>query len=742
MPDAGPDLRDSPRWSDCRREYRSRSVFTARLLAEPLLDTDLDEVDALVTPDPQRSADEVHELVRRVCLESARTPGGLTTLLAYLYCRCTDRWERSTDYPPILTTIDAAVAAHATIAAAAPPGDPDVATAALFVRLLEALRPAFAAENALNCSCPADMARHAARAVAIAEEVLRSVAESPDAGRACTALAVDIATVSRLYFSSMRAACTAVAVYHDYEPDGLTGALTDALEVLRAAEADDRLAGDVYVSDVRSYRVTLEKILARARDDRLCVEDGRVSYCYPFGLAGVRAAELIREVEQMPRGTELGSSTVLYVEDLGLTDVWEASDPQGRAYRGVKLRLSPLTVVTTEPRTLAPHDVQLRISEIGVCYLRISVTLSGVLPPELNQVVRRGSSQMGEESFTQDGQSWPTLAEFARDTIAAFQAFALRAVGRTPSRAVEGHRPTEGALRQHTVLSVHEVTLAGPSGERRAVHALDDLRTAVGASALMPRLSHTAATLEEYIRYPDASPQAVIDDLSFAGEMVLRSASTTVLLMTTTPTFLVLSYEEMAEFAAAVPALVDEWITSIYLQSRELARAIPDGSDPDDGGPRTAAPAATDVATMRRLELQQVHIQGETAEARSLLAFLRSPTLCRTAKYRSVLDVLLDAAGLAALERDLDAQLERVETLYLRVTDLSRRIEAQRNKRYRLTVEIALILLGVLSLAEFLGLVNDALPPDPSIVWVEVAVVLGLGVVLGVIAFFSQRRTP
>jgi hypothetical protein len=742
MPDAGLDLRDSPRWSDCRREYRSRSVFTARLLAEPLLDTDLDEVDALVTPDPDRSGAEVHALVRRACTESARTPGGLTTLLAYLYCRCADRWERSTDYAPILATVDAAVAAHAALAAA-PPDEADLATAALFVQLLQALPPAFAAENALNCSCPVDMARHAGRVVALARETLRAAAATPDADRACTAFACEVAATNLVYFSTLQAVCAAVARYHEDRPEGLDEALAHALDVVRAAEVDERIAGDVYASEVRSYRITLEKILERAADDRLCIEEGRVAYCYPFGLDGVRAGELIRVVEELPRGAAIGSCTVLYVEDLGLTDVWEASDPQGRAYRGVKLRFAPLTVVTTEPRTLPPHDVQLRVSDIGVCYLRISARLADVLPPELNQVVRRGSDQMGEETLTHDGRTWPTMADFARTVIGDFQAFALREAGRTGPRTVDRHRPRDAAARQHTVLSVLRAALVDPSGERRAVHALDDLGTAVGATALIPNLSHTAATLEEYLRYPDASPQAVVDDLSFAGEVVLRSASTTVLLMTTTPTFLVLSHEEMAEFAAAVPALVDEWITSIYLQSRALARAIPDGSaDRDGGGTTTAAGDAADVGTMRRLELQQVHLQGETAEARSLLAFLRSPTLCRTTKYRSVIDVLLDAAGLAALERDLDAQLERVEALYLRVTDLSRRVEAQRNKRYRLTVEIALILLGVLSLAEFLGLVNDALPQDPSIVWVEVAVVLGLGVLLAVIAFFSQRRTP
>ena len=122
-----------------------------------------------------------------------------------------------------------------------------------------------------------------------------------------------------------------------------------------------------------------------------------------------------------------------------------------------------------------------------------------------------------------------------------------------------------------------------------------------------------------------------------------------------------------------------------------------------------------------------------------MLAFLKSPTLCRTSKYRDVLDMLFDAAGVGRLEADLEAQTAKVDSLYVHVQARARQLEERQTQRYRLTVEVALVFLAVTSLAEFFGLVNDALMQQT--LFLEVGVVLVIAAVVALVAWRSSGRS-
>src|ERR1700730_12411615 len=171
------------------------------------------------------------------------------------------------------------------------------------------------------------------------------------------------------------------------------------------------------------------------------VDEGRIFYCYPFAVLGMNSAEVIARLLELSRGARIGRTSVLDVGELDVTDAWEVTDSGELSYRAVGLTLPDLTIMTTAGETLAAHEVQLRATTIGTCYLRVATQLRDLSAHGLNQAMRRGSVYMGTEQI-RDGSSpnlesphldspnldsqWGQLSEYAQEMIEAVGEFIAR----------------------------------------------------------------------------------------------------------------------------------------------------------------------------------------------------------------------------------------------------------------------------------------------------------------------------
>jgi hypothetical protein len=209
--------------------------------------------------------------------------------------------------------------------------------------------------------------------------------------------------------------------------------------------------------------------------------------------------------------------------------------------------------------------------------------------------------------------------------------------------------------------------------------------------------------------------------------------------MPTTPNFAVLFYEDMAEFSAALPVLLDLWTAAISDQRRDLKAQLPSLDAVWSTGRLPRRAGAAFARNFQQLQRHQVALQEAISDAQSMLSFVHSAAICRTARYREVLDRLSDAAGIPQLVRDLDAQIIKVDALYERVQAVARRLEERAQHRYRTLVEVTLAFLAATSLADLFQLWNSTTGSRTQVV--EVGIVLSVGLLLTLIAFRSGRRS-
>jgi CII-binding regulator of phage lambda lysogenization HflD len=717
-------------WTVVCAEFRRREFGALRQAASAIAGIDVAALGELFDGDPDDTvwAGQARPHLRHAFDAARLVPNGLSVLAAYLYGLCQRRWEHSIDHGMILRVAHAADRVFDESTDRGPTGG-DERLAKLFLTLAVSLASCMATENALNCSCPTDMRRHATAAAAVGRQVSGECA-AWTGGYATTGydFAAQAAGGQSAYFSAVCQAAQAVEEFIGH-PESSAPALHEAIDALRRAERDADLYQDVYESELRSHRNTLAAMASLTDVPALYIDEGKVFYYYPFAVLGRSTGEILDRLRRVPAGSTLGRAGVVAAGDVEVTDSWDDSDAEGRRYGGVGLVLGDLSITTTAGTQLPPHQVELRATTVGVCYLRVAVPLANASPHVVNQAMRRGTVHMGAELIRHGSTTWRQLNEYADEVIAALGE--LLDEGSGTVRIVANVQ-----RRHHAVLSVRAVSMVGPTG-RRPVARYEDLHDALGIRLFYQRINHASNTLEEYVRIAHRDPDSLIRGVGFDGEVIVRNVESTVILMPTTPNFGVLYYEEMAEFSAVLPALLDKWTAVIFEQRQKLAAHLP-ALDAVATSRRLGAVAGDAVGPrIRQLERGQAALGSMITEAQSMLAFVKSPALCQTAKYREVLDSLFEAAGLPALERDLEAQIAQVDALFLRVQSLARQLEERDQRRYRRLVEVMLAFLAVTSLSDLFNLVNSESPRWP--LFLEVGTVMALACFVAVVAFRSGR---
>ena len=611
-------------------------------------------------------------------------PEGVVLLAALVYVKALEDWEASTDWDAIRDFVRDAAAAFETVRGRVDPQEARLA--ALFLRLAGSLDHAMAAENALNCSCPIDLGKHAGRVVRRAKSVLTRVYPISDhpAGEVVAAAAHTDLT----YFTALIATAEGVGAYIDGGA-AAAGAVRSAADAVRAAEGYASVKGDVYETELRAHRLTLEALAAGW--PRIHLPRAKVVYCYPFALRGKPPAEVVKMAADAHRWKVAGHRP-LDDRATRLTDMWEGAAPKDRQFGGVSVVLPAPVVTTTARYRLDGYHVEIRLSRLGNHYLRVESLQQGdekapgATLHDLHQAMRRATDQMGEEKVTAGSREWTTFPEYGEEVIGDV----ARVLGAT---AVMGT--------PHVVVSVGAAEVEDEEGTKHPA-GIADVLGAKGASLFLQPTRQAATALEEWIRYPTppVAPLNLLGDLGFTDDVVVRTANTTFLMMPGTPNFLVLEYEEMAEFVASLPALVRGWTEDVEDDVRDALDSLRH-VDADD----------------------QIVLRKRITTTMSELAHLHSPQLCKTFVHREMLDRLYRAAGLERLERDLSAQFEAADGLF---GLLATRHEA----RVQLVIEVAGAVFAVLSLAGLADLANGAFDIGPGWRQVEVGLIALVAAVL------------
>ena len=261
-------------------------------------------------------------------------------------------------------------------------------------------------------------------------------------------------------------------------------------------------------------------------------------------------------------------------------------------------------------------------------------------------------------------------------------------------------------------------SLEGLDGHREEA-SIDQVTTAAGASLLLQPVHGAAVALEEWVRHPvpNTAGGNLLGDYGFIGDFLYRTANTSFGYFPGRPHFLVLEYEEAAEFVASLSAPLEGWLEDI--------RAI---SNPPSG--------EVDHADESKLQSRAILTQ-----ARMKLAHFRSSDLCLTAVHRELLDRSFTSAGIPKLEQDLEAQFE-VADAYL--AELAAKQVRESDERQRFIANVlgfTAVFFGLASLATILQLANPAYSESPGGVRLEVVVIglLSLGVLVWVIWLVVAR---
>ena len=714
-------------WKEIQTEWRTREYSTARREVSKLDGLVVDEIDELLFA--ANTLDETHarNTLGRAFAAAASSPDGELLLALYLYGRCLEKWEKSEDYTRIVTVLDALRDVFTTRTDEASPSDGRAQLLSIIVRQAQLLETAMDVEDALGCSCPVATGERARRVVAGLDELLAEKAALE--GAALDDGIADLRTVvrsdaetSRLYFKTIAKVADTVLAFVDPEAP-IPPNFDKALQALILADDDAALADDVYRSELRAHRASLEGLRDSAGEPSLQVEAAELVYVYPFALKGgggkeLRAAEIVARaldgtiVEKLH---EKGFRSAK-ARELELNDLWESPDARAVGYSGASIELAPIAVTPTgDENEQLDFDAEVRLSRLGNHHVRVSSRLGRAGLHELNQALRRGSLGMGDETFETEGppdHNWTKFPHYVDAVIKAIET------------ALGAERVLNLSATFHVVLAARSISLRSPDGSTDPVTDGARLEHELGASLLFHPVRHLATALEEWVRYPSPSVTNLLGEQGFVGDLVVRTDNTTVSFMPASAEWLVDEYEEMVEFVASIPPLLTLWENRARALTGRVDGALPElerqllylapnkdrAGDSDHARKRAKGPDPVHTLYEQEMEIRRLE-----SDIRGRLAFLHSPELCRTRGQREFLDALWRAAGLRRQERELERRLqvlaerqERIATMVSSFDALVRRKQRERAEQLERPVTVLLAVLGVASLAGVLDWTNGA----------------------------------
>lgn len=685
-------------WQVIRIELGQRRIVALRrMLLERKIDVRMID-DFLSTSSrldgAETEKEELSGLLLLIWNSLAARPVDCVLLSVFMYARCHSVWELNGDHDRIEVGIQGLLRSWERAAVLV---DSSAWLAVdLVVAHAQSLLPCARVEDALRCSCPVAMAYQANLITTECGRLLARSAElSPEwAGFRKEFLTPLLRTHQLTYHSLVEAADSVTA----WAVRGRAAApeVHHAMQVIEQAERDPDVAIDLYANELRGHRAGLSALHARITDPRmpdLRIEHAKIVYCYPFFIPGLDSDEVCQQAQQFPPGS-FGQGRFFTVAKTELSDIWDAQEKQEAEYRGVTIGLPDLEVKTTSGDVLADHAVTIRLSRLGNHYIRIEKSINDCSLHELNQAMRRAAPYMGLETITEVGGAagpWQQIPTgYVRDLAARFcqlvQPESNSCSDDSPALATDADF--------HVVVEITAATVINDDGLTRLA-TTDDILAAAGP-LLSATLQRLPSTLEEWTRFGSLSSRDYglppnLADSSFAlpGDFIGQTPNSTFIVMLNTPNWAIVEHEERAEFVASLRPLIEGWRQKLT----EVIRVEQKGE---------SSSLSSEELLGRRQELQD-----QVRRVQNDLALLHSIDLWKTLSSRRIGESLYEAAGLADAEAELKQTITRVELYYERMAVLISQNEEHHDRRYRKRTEVTFSILGLLSLADSFGLVNQ-----------------------------------
>lgn len=725
------------RWAEIRSGWRERRFDPLRqAVVGRSGQAAVEHIDRIVSG--RSEPDEVEATLRALIGSDVGREADERRLLVvtHVYSRCLDQWERTDEYAHIEAVLDALRAAVAVVPPSTGAGGRRDLTG-IIVSLSRCMIDAMGCENALSCSCCMEMGQRAASVVQATTEVLHEIDGLVDGEPDLIELVREDAATQRCYFDNLRKVASAVEAFVTRdapEPEHLEGLLRQ----LDRAEREPPLRGDVFASELRAHRAALQAINDNAERDRLRIDEAEITYVYPFALVDpesrrpVALEELEHTVRQNAGKWELGSSRIRPADvlELALTDLWKGTEEAPVTYRGVSIKLPPLSVRTTAPEDLGEFDAEICLTSLGNHHLRIRPPrLRNAGVHALNQALRRGSESMGEEKLSSNGRRLEhgRLADYAGDVIHGLAARLTEADG----LAVEPVREHDASF--HVVLNAPFMSIQHPSGGSTPAD-IDSLQSAFGVALVLRPIQLMATALEEWARYSPGSlrDQNLMGGIGYTGDVLIATSNTTVLHMPATPDWMIREYVEMVAFVASMAPLQMVWRRWAASDSRDLA-----GFLSEEGGLDLTVEGRVDELYNRELR-----VLATDSAIRASLADAASSELFHRRADRDLLDRLSRALGVGGIEDDLrrhldilSRQRQQLSALIEKLADSERRRRDDRQKkaverqeeaerRTKRTLDFVLAIVAAASLAELFSWVNGAWGGVHVARWIELSALI------------------
>ncbi|MET7402088.1 hypothetical protein ABZS66_52255 [Dactylosporangium sp. NPDC005572] len=660
---------------------------------------------------------------------------GVPLLLAFLLAETESAWNVSYHYQPLWQTLAGATAYvedHPDVVPAGARRTVEVVCLQMRVVDLE-----IRAENAMGCGDLDRAVAYSRQAVELAGRVLELVPEVPQGDPDLRELLRNRALTAQQYDTGTAHAAGSVARFFAGDPS----ALDPAIAGLAEAEASPAMPGHAERSCMKAHRLSLEALRAQRDGEWARVDEGLVTYVYPFAVRGLSAQAAVERARTAALGWTLGGVQPTGVrESLDLDDMWDGADSLGRRYEGAVLELPDVVRYDEDGVETGRLRAEVRLSELGNHYVRFEADLLDASPHDVNTAMFLAAPECGAGRIGFAAESAaPRLSDFA--TGLAHQ------IGQHLGRAGDGTGVVARPGMFHVVVSVYAASVVGPGGAARPVHTFAELSAGAGSQVLTNPIHHTTGSVAEWARFP-ARPEGMPGTVSVVGDHVCRTANTTAVVMLASPEFSAENRASVAEFVAALDGLFTGWLSEIgshYQHSVDLQRDIT----------RAVEQQLSDLDELTRLarRLDQVKsaLHAFAIEARSTIATIESPSLVAAPGAAAIVSAFLDASKFAARARDLNAKIDQVleERLQLLIGQLAaRRAEQEavaearleRSRRARLDTMLAIIAaVGVSGLAQIVQNGYD-IKHVPALI-VTLAVLL-FSVAVGVLVWsISSRRS-
>ena len=272
--ETGGPIVDEATWGEIAAQWRKRDFSKLREEVARLDGVAVDELndEGLFGEDPAQALSGVLE----AAAEADRIGPVLVAL--YVYGRCLHHWEKSSEYGPVESALEALEGAAEKLRDEGKTSDDYAELLSLTVAHAQHLENAMKVENSLQCSCPVQMGHYAGLVV---EQTRPLLGRLPEEGPGPWRLLRSDIEIADAYFHALKETGEAV---EDFLGPPLQGDLGAAIDVLERAEADEAIAGDVYQSELRAHLASARGLSQAARDPWIQIDEARLVYVYPFAL--------------------------------------------------------------------------------------------------------------------------------------------------------------------------------------------------------------------------------------------------------------------------------------------------------------------------------------------------------------------------------------------------------------------------------------------------------------------------